>query len=174
MHPSHAICWKCRFQEVYMWTPLKHGPGSFRMTIPPFLALVLTDSLCAFDSLTHGPHSLLDGCDEAVSAVRWHIKAAWSPITLSKLGKSYSVPRTVWDLFLILQTRRETFLTFNNHCVLNYLCLCRSNDNDETTKRKVNLVFEKIQTLKSRATASAQGDTKVRGCHIVIITLTVR
>ncbi|XP_055010826.1 cingulin-like protein 1 [Boleophthalmus pectinirostris] len=33
-----------------------------------------------------------------------------------------------------------------------------SNDNDETTKRKVNLVFEKIQTLKSRATASAQGD----------------
>ncbi|XP_071344471.1 cingulin-like protein 1 isoform X2 [Trachinotus anak] len=35
-----------------------------------------------------------------------------------------------------------------------------SNDNDETTKRKVNLVFEKIQTLKSRATASAQGDNK--------------
>ncbi|XP_022068687.2 cingulin-like protein 1 isoform X1 [Acanthochromis polyacanthus] len=34
------------------------------------------------------------------------------------------------------------------------------NDNDETTKRKVNLVFEKIQTLKSRATASAQGDNK--------------
>ncbi|KAA8595613.1 hypothetical protein FQN60_010904, partial [Etheostoma spectabile] len=35
-----------------------------------------------------------------------------------------------------------------------------SSDNDETTKRKVNLVFEKIQTLKSRATASAQGDNK--------------
>ncbi|XP_056230860.1 cingulin-like protein 1 isoform X2 [Seriola aureovittata] len=35
-----------------------------------------------------------------------------------------------------------------------------SNDTDETTKRKVNLVFEKIQTLKSRATASAQGDNK--------------
>uniref|UniRef100_A0A8D2ZDY1 Cingulin like 1 n=1 Tax=Scophthalmus maximus TaxID=52904 RepID=A0A8D2ZDY1_SCOMX len=34
------------------------------------------------------------------------------------------------------------------------------NDNDETTKRKVNLVFEKIQTLKSRATASAQDDNK--------------
>ncbi|XP_034417781.1 cingulin-like protein 1 isoform X2 [Cyclopterus lumpus] len=33
-------------------------------------------------------------------------------------------------------------------------------DNDDTTKRKVNLVFEKIQTLKSRATASAQGDNK--------------
>ncbi|XP_056268440.1 cingulin-like protein 1 isoform X2 [Pseudoliparis swirei] len=35
-----------------------------------------------------------------------------------------------------------------------------STDNDATTKRKVNLVFEKIQTLKSRATASAQGDIK--------------
>ncbi|XP_044049513.1 cingulin-like protein 1 isoform X2 [Siniperca chuatsi] len=34
------------------------------------------------------------------------------------------------------------------------------NDNDETTKRKVNLVFEKIQTLKSRATASSQDDNK--------------
>ncbi|XP_060924785.1 cingulin-like protein 1 [Limanda limanda] len=35
-----------------------------------------------------------------------------------------------------------------------------SSDNDETTKRKVNLVFEKIQTLKSRATTTAQGDNK--------------
>ncbi|KAM3626121.1 uncharacterized protein V6R79_022910 [Siganus canaliculatus] len=35
-----------------------------------------------------------------------------------------------------------------------------SSDSDETTKRKVNLVFEKIQTLKSRATASSQGDNK--------------
>uniref|UniRef100_A0A665U7H2 Myosin tail domain-containing protein n=1 Tax=Echeneis naucrates TaxID=173247 RepID=A0A665U7H2_ECHNA len=35
-----------------------------------------------------------------------------------------------------------------------------SNDNDETTKKKVNLVFEKIQTLKSRATASVPGDNK--------------
>ncbi|KAM4596446.1 cingulin-like protein 1 isoform 2-T2 [Fundulus diaphanus] len=35
-----------------------------------------------------------------------------------------------------------------------------SNDNDDVTKRKVNLVFEKIQTLKSRATTSAQGDNK--------------
>ncbi|KAA0723640.1 Cingulin-like protein 1 [Triplophysa tibetana] len=33
-----------------------------------------------------------------------------------------------------------------------------SNDNDDTTKRKVNLVFEKIQTLKSRAAGSVQGD----------------
>ncbi|XP_034045875.1 cingulin-like protein 1 isoform X2 [Thalassophryne amazonica] len=35
-----------------------------------------------------------------------------------------------------------------------------SNENDEATKRKVNLVFEKIQTLKSRATASSQVDDK--------------
>uniref|UniRef100_A0A8C8E1S3 Cingulin-like 1 n=1 Tax=Oryzias sinensis TaxID=183150 RepID=A0A8C8E1S3_9TELE len=35
-----------------------------------------------------------------------------------------------------------------------------SNDNDEVTKKKVNLVFEKIQTLKTRATASTQGNTK--------------
>lgn len=40
--------------------------------------------------------------------------------------------------------------------------VCRSNDSDETTKRKVNLVFEKIQTLKSRATAGSQSDNKVR------------
>lgn len=32
-----------------------------------------------------------------------------------------------------------------------------SSDNDDATKRKVNLVFEKIQTLKSRAAGSAQG-----------------
>uniref|UniRef100_A0A3B3XV53 Myosin tail domain-containing protein n=1 Tax=Poecilia mexicana TaxID=48701 RepID=A0A3B3XV53_9TELE len=35
-----------------------------------------------------------------------------------------------------------------------------SNDNDDVTNKKVNLVFEKIQTLKSRATAGAQGDGK--------------
>uniref|UniRef100_A0A3Q3GIU4 Cingulin-like 1 n=1 Tax=Labrus bergylta TaxID=56723 RepID=A0A3Q3GIU4_9LABR len=35
-----------------------------------------------------------------------------------------------------------------------------SKDSDETTKRKVNLVFEKIQTLKSRATGSAPSDNK--------------
>ncbi|XP_061526614.1 cingulin-like protein 1 [Phycodurus eques] len=33
-----------------------------------------------------------------------------------------------------------------------------STDNDEMTKRKVNLVFEKIQTLKSRATAGPPDD----------------
>ncbi|XP_030647869.1 cingulin-like protein 1 [Chanos chanos] len=35
-----------------------------------------------------------------------------------------------------------------------------SNDSDDTTKRKVNLVFEKIQTLKSRAAGGVQGDNK--------------
>ncbi|KAK2914116.1 hypothetical protein Q8A67_002515 [Cirrhinus molitorella] len=35
-----------------------------------------------------------------------------------------------------------------------------SSDNDDTTKRKVNLVFEKIQTLKSRAAGNVQGDNK--------------
>ncbi|XP_061599664.1 cingulin-like protein 1 isoform X2 [Cololabis saira] len=52
------------------------------------------------------------------------------------------------------QTHEETA----KQILFNYLK--DGNDNDETTKRKVNLVFEKIQTLKSRATATAQGDNK--------------
>ncbi|XP_052569749.1 cingulin-like protein 1 [Peromyscus californicus insignis] len=36
-----------------------------------------------------------------------------------------------------------------------------STDNEDATKRKVNLVFEKIQTLKSRAAGSAQGNNQV-------------
>uniref|UniRef100_A0AAV2LSA7 Myosin tail domain-containing protein n=1 Tax=Knipowitschia caucasica TaxID=637954 RepID=A0AAV2LSA7_KNICA len=51
------------------------------------------------------------------------------------------------------QTHEETA----KQILFNYL-KDGSSDSDETTKRKVNLVFEKIQTLKSRATASAQGD----------------
>uniref|UniRef100_A0A7N5JE07 Cingulin like 1 n=1 Tax=Ailuropoda melanoleuca TaxID=9646 RepID=A0A7N5JE07_AILME len=35
-----------------------------------------------------------------------------------------------------------------------------STDNDDATKRKVNLVFEKIQTLKSRAAESTQGNNQ--------------
>ncbi|CAL9701854.1 unnamed protein product [Knipowitschia caucasica] len=50
------------------------------------------------------------------------------------------------------QTHEETA----KQILFNYLK--DGSDSDETTKRKVNLVFEKIQTLKSRATASAQGD----------------
>ncbi|XP_038557162.1 cingulin-like protein 1 isoform X1 [Micropterus salmoides] len=53
------------------------------------------------------------------------------------------------------QTHEETA----KQILFNYL-KDGSNDNDEMTKRKVNLVFEKIQTLKSRATASSQGDNK--------------
>ncbi|XP_029982301.1 cingulin-like protein 1 [Sphaeramia orbicularis] len=53
------------------------------------------------------------------------------------------------------QTHEETA----KQILFNYL-KDGSSDNDETTKRKVNLVFEKIQTLKSRATAGAQGDNK--------------
>ncbi|KAM8894520.1 cingulin-like protein 1 isoform 1-T3 [Spinachia spinachia] len=53
------------------------------------------------------------------------------------------------------QTHEETA----KQILFNYL-KDGSTDNDETTKRKVNLVFEKIQTLKSRATASAQVDNK--------------
>ncbi|XP_068586333.1 cingulin-like protein 1 isoform X2 [Cebidichthys violaceus] len=53
------------------------------------------------------------------------------------------------------QTHEETA----KQILFNYL-KDGSTDNDDTTKRKVNLVFEKIQTLKSRATASAQGDNK--------------
>ncbi|XP_037835735.1 cingulin-like protein 1 isoform X1 [Kryptolebias marmoratus] len=52
------------------------------------------------------------------------------------------------------QTHEETA----KQILFNYLK--DGNDNDETTKKKVNLVFEKIQTLKSRATASAQSDNK--------------
>ncbi|XP_054469774.1 cingulin-like protein 1 [Anoplopoma fimbria] len=53
------------------------------------------------------------------------------------------------------QTHEETA----KQILFNYL-KDGSTDTDETTKRKVNLVFEKIQTLKSRATASAQGENK--------------
>ncbi|XP_031702152.1 cingulin-like protein 1 [Anarrhichthys ocellatus] len=53
------------------------------------------------------------------------------------------------------QTHEETA----KQILFNYL-KDGSTDNDDTTKRKVNLVFEKIQTLKSRATASAQIDNK--------------
>uniref|UniRef100_A0A8C6LN86 Cingulin like 1 n=1 Tax=Nothobranchius furzeri TaxID=105023 RepID=A0A8C6LN86_NOTFU len=60
------------------------------------------------------------------------------------------------------QTHEETA----KQILFNYL-KDGSHDNDEMTKRKVNLVFEKIQTLKSRATASAQGDTKQSSCVII-------
>ncbi|XP_054626958.1 cingulin-like protein 1 [Dunckerocampus dactyliophorus] len=51
------------------------------------------------------------------------------------------------------QTHEETA----KQILFNYL-KDGNNDNDEATKRKVNLVFEKIQTLKSRATTGTQDD----------------
>ncbi|KAG5839398.1 hypothetical protein ANANG_G00204560 [Anguilla anguilla] len=53
------------------------------------------------------------------------------------------------------QTNEETA----KQILFNYL-KDGSADNDDTTKKKVNLVFEKIQTLKSRAAGSMQGDCK--------------
>ncbi|XP_028290103.1 cingulin-like protein 1 [Gouania willdenowi] len=53
------------------------------------------------------------------------------------------------------QTHEETA----KQILFNYL-KDGSKDNDDTTKRKVNLVFEKIQTLKSLATTGSQGDNK--------------
>ena len=48
-----------------------------------------------------------------------------------------------------------------------FCCLfSRSTDNDDATKRKVNLVFEKIQTLKSRAAESTQGNNQVNGSSV--------
>uniref|UniRef100_A0AAZ3SPU3 Myosin tail domain-containing protein n=1 Tax=Oncorhynchus tshawytscha TaxID=74940 RepID=A0AAZ3SPU3_ONCTS len=58
------------------------------------------------------------------------------------------------------QTHEETA----KQILFNYL-KDGSTDNEDTTKRKVNLVFEKIQTLKSRAAGS---DNKVRHCCGVV------
>ncbi|XP_028812615.1 cingulin-like protein 1 [Denticeps clupeoides] len=55
------------------------------------------------------------------------------------------------------QTHEETA----KQILFNYL-RDGSNDNDDTTKRKVNLVFEKIQTLKSRAAGSVQADSNTQ------------
>ncbi|XP_028926049.1 cingulin-like protein 1 [Ornithorhynchus anatinus] len=44
-------------------------------------------------------------------------------------------------------------------------------DNDDVTKRKVNLVFEKIQTLRSRAAASAQGSSQAAESSLELKTL---
>ncbi|XP_051053854.1 cingulin-like protein 1 isoform X2 [Phodopus roborovskii] len=52
------------------------------------------------------------------------------------------------------QTNEETA----KQILYNYLK--EGTDNEDATKRKVNLVFEKIQTLKSRAAGSAQGNNQ--------------
>ncbi|XP_012584130.1 PREDICTED: cingulin-like protein 1 isoform X2 [Condylura cristata] len=55
---------------------------------------------------------------------------------------------------LTQQTNEETA----KQILYNYLK--EGTDNDDATKRKVNLVFEKIQTLKSRAAGSSQGNNQ--------------
>ncbi|XP_055291517.1 cingulin-like protein 1 isoform X2 [Moschus berezovskii] len=55
---------------------------------------------------------------------------------------------------LTQQTNEETA----KQILYNYLK--EGTDNDDATKRKVNLVFEKIQTLKSRAAGSTQGNNQ--------------
>ncbi|KAM4631040.1 cingulin-like protein 1 [Polymixia lowei] len=82
-----------------------------------------------------------------------------SSTTGKKPGKEADVQATP-DLLkgqqeLSQQTHEETA----KQILFNYL-KDGNNDNDDTTKRKVNLVFEKIQTLKSRATGSVQGDNR--------------
>ena len=63
---------------------------------------------------------------------------------------------------------RELFiLDLPKSCLLGGADLCprfRSGENDDATKRKVNLVFEKIQTLKSRAAGSSQVERHL-GCR---------
>ncbi|XP_060040374.1 cingulin-like protein 1, partial [Erinaceus europaeus] len=56
---------------------------------------------------------------------------------------------------LTQQTNEETA----KQILFNYL-KDGSTDNDDATKRKVNLVFEKIQTLKSRAAGNTQGNNQ--------------
>uniref|UniRef100_A0A8C6NRW9 Cingulin like 1 n=1 Tax=Nothobranchius furzeri TaxID=105023 RepID=A0A8C6NRW9_NOTFU len=67
------------------------------------------------------------------------------------------------------QTHEETA----KQILFNYL-KDGSHDNDEMTKRKVNLVFEKIQTLKSRATASMFVIRNAQQSSCVIITTVYR
>ncbi|KAG7468045.1 hypothetical protein MATL_G00138530 [Megalops atlanticus] len=84
-----------------------------------------------------------------------------SPSTSCTTGRQLDAARDVPvtpDLLkgqqeLAQQTNEETA----RQILFNYLKE-GSSDNDDTTKKKVNLVFEKIQTLKSRAARNASGD----------------
>lgn len=75
------------------------------------------------------------------------------------------------------QSRAMQCIVLSDDMYENTFCPCvflRSSDSDDTTKRKVNLVFEKIQTLKSRATGSVQGDNKVSRSYVEVIGLWTR
>ncbi|XP_072236627.1 cingulin-like protein 1 isoform X1 [Leuresthes tenuis] len=98
--------------------------------------------------------------DEKVSAKSLSASLSKPSSTTDKKPGSGADVQATPDLLkgqqeLSQQTHEETA----KQILFNYL-KDGSNDDDEMTKRKVGLVFEKIQTLKSRATASAQGDHK--------------
>ncbi|XP_051919710.1 cingulin-like protein 1 [Hippocampus zosterae] len=98
-----------------------------------------------------------DSVDTASSAGKLSTSLSKSTIVGKKATTDTDVQATP-DLLkgqqeLSQQTHEETA----KQILFNYL-KDGSPDNDETTKRKVNLVFEKIQTLKSRATAGPPDD----------------
>lgn len=72
------------------------------------------------------------------------------------------VTREIWRL------GKEWQQEVLSHCQAGWHCLYfRSSENDDATKRKVNLVFEKIQTLKSRAA----GNTQVKDTGTIMLCL---
>ncbi|XP_061670080.1 cingulin-like protein 1 [Syngnathoides biaculeatus] len=98
-----------------------------------------------------------DSVDSASSAGNLLMSSSKSTTVVKKASTDSDVQATP-DLLkgqqeLSQQTHDETA----KQILFNYL-KDGSTDNDETTKRKVNLVFEKIQTLKSRATAGPPDD----------------
>lgn len=113
-------------------------------------------------SLTFKSKGSEDGASSAgkVSTTSLSASLSKAPSSSDKKANAEAEVQATPDLLkgqqeLSQQTHEETA----KQILFNYL-KDGSNDNDETTKRKVNLVFEKIQTLKSRATASSQGDNK--------------
>lgn len=133
-------------------------PGSPQSTIPKSLVSIPgyknphTRALYSFKSE--------DGSSSGtkISTAALSTSLSKSSVPASKKASSESEVQVTPDLLkgqqaLSQQSHEETA----KQILFNYL-KDGSNDSDETTKRKVNLVFEKIQTLKSRATASAQGD----------------
>ncbi|KAM7239576.1 hypothetical protein CapIbe_009071 [Capra ibex] len=58
------------------------------------------------------------------------------------------------------ETAKQILYNYLKEGLVIFLQGAQSTDNDDATKRKVNLVFEKIQTLKSRAAGSTQGNNQ--------------
>lgn len=140
-------------------------PGSPQSTVPKSSASIQgyrnpqTRALYSFKSE--------DGSSFAtkISTAALSTSLSKSSAAASKKTSSESEVQVTPDLLkdqqeLSQQTHEETA----KQILFNYL-KDGSNDSDEMTKRKVNLVFEKIQTLKSRATASAQGGNNAVDIH---------